>query len=128
MNRCKKCLHPEKDHRPPKTWFYIKTQASSGGFAKLCMILAPTCCWSNPLCSCTEFIPGGIEDEFRRQATVLLGGGLEIQPKRGTEFTEVSISKRERPAMRPTKKSQRENRGKSPSKRTGDSTMGLKYE
>lgn len=84
MKRCKRCLHPETDHRPPKIWLYTKAQASSGGFTVAVKVQAPTCCWANPLCTCIKFIPGGTERAFRAKATHLLGGGLETKPYKGT--------------------------------------------
>lgn len=51
---CARCGFPGKDHRPPKSFAYAKSNSSSGG-AHDVPISARTCNWSNPLTTCIAF-------------------------------------------------------------------------
>jgi hypothetical protein len=51
---CARCHLLGKDHRPPKSFAYSKSNYSSGGAHEV-PILARTCCWSHPLTTCVAF-------------------------------------------------------------------------
>ena len=58
-DKCARCDHPRKDHNPPKTYSGA-TNMTRDMTAHQIVVVATTCCYSNPLCSCVKFIePGG---------------------------------------------------------------------
>jgi hypothetical protein len=57
---CARCGHPDTDHQPPKSFGYAKTGGSSGKSHEV-PIQARACCWSNPMCTCVEFVESATE-------------------------------------------------------------------